>query len=348
MAHGGYGKRRVAPDRQSNAPGVERRPKSLSVKKQQKKLKTASLKNQIRSTERMLRKSLPPEIKEAQETKLEELKKQQELQTRLAVEHKVFMRYKKIKFFERRKIERRIRRLEKLQRSASDHSQEGDVAIQLSRLKEDLEYVRFFPKNAKYVSLFMGGDDADIVDKRNKLRKEIKANLMAATTSGKDLEETASEDDGLLDLSEDDFFLGGSSSDEADADDEWTDKSTREQASSASGKATSGMSSDEKNQRQVSARALMPPPRSSTSSSRFKSHNKTMFDGSSSRRPTMKRVQPSTSSNSSFSRSESSSSSKIQRSSNARTGTNSSNLSSNSDAQKPRRKRRPKKKKQQA
>lgn len=39
--------------------------------------------------------------------------------------------------------------------------------------------------------------------------------------------ETGSEDDGLLDLSEDDFFLTGTSSDEADADDEWTDKSTR-------------------------------------------------------------------------------------------------------------------------
>lgn len=32
--------------------------------------------------------------------------------------------------------------------------------------------------------------------------------------------ETGSEDDGLLDASEDDFFLNGSSSDEADADDE--------------------------------------------------------------------------------------------------------------------------------
>lgn len=41
------------------------------------------------------------------------------------------------------------------------------------------------------------------------------------------LSETGSEDDGLLDLSDDDFFVSGSSSDEADADDEWTDKSTR-------------------------------------------------------------------------------------------------------------------------
>lgn len=39
--------------------------------------------------------------------------------------------------------------------------------------------------------------------------------------------ETGSEDDGLLDLSDDDFFVAGSSSDEADADDELTDKSAR-------------------------------------------------------------------------------------------------------------------------
>lgn len=39
--------------------------------------------------------------------------------------------------------------------------------------------------------------------------------------------ETGSEDDGLLDLSDDDFFDKGSSSDEADADDELTDKSAK-------------------------------------------------------------------------------------------------------------------------
>ncbi|KAJ9700523.1 hypothetical protein PVL29_006033 [Vitis rotundifolia] len=240
MAHGGYGKRRVAERKPEG-----RRSKGLAV---DKKPKSVSLKNQIRSTERILRKNLPPEVREAQEKKLEGLKKQQEIHTRLAVERKIFLRDRKIKFFERRKIERRIRRLEKQQRAASGQAQEAEVAEQLSKLKEDLEYVRFFPKTEKYVSLFIGGDDTDIVDRRNRLRKQIKANIIAAAASGKDLEETGSEDDGLLDLSEDDFFLSGSSSDEADADDEWTDKSTREQASSASGKAASGMSSDERNQ----------------------------------------------------------------------------------------------------
>lgn len=49
---------------------------------------------------------------------------------------------------------------------------------------------QFFPKNEKYVSLFSGGDEQDIVDKRSKLREQIKASIVAAAASGKDLEGT--------------------------------------------------------------------------------------------------------------------------------------------------------------
>ncbi|KAK4434070.1 hypothetical protein Salat_0569700 [Sesamum alatum] len=342
MGHGGYGKRRAAAAERKK-PAGHRRPKALTIDKKSKanKPKSVSLKNQIRSTERMLRKDLPHEVKEAQEKKLEELKKQQEIHNRLAVERKIFLRNRKIKFFERRKIERRIRRLEKQQRASTGQAQEAEIAEQLTKLKEDLEYVRFFPKTEKYVPLFMGGDEAEIVEKRNNLRKQIKANLIAAAASGKDLEETGSEDDGLLDPSEDDFFLNGSSSDDADADDEW---SARDQASSASGKAASGMSSDERNQRQISARALMPPPGPSGKPFSSSAKNKSRFAGSSSKKPYNK-AEISTSSNTSSS---------IGRSSFRKRGPmdsttgNSGNLSSNSDARKPRRKRRPKKKKQQA
>jgi hypothetical protein len=86
--------------------------------------------------------------------------------------------------------------------------------------------MQFFPKTEKYVSLFMGSEDEQVVAKRNDLRERIKANLLAAAAAGVDLEETGSEDE-ALDLSEDDFFMGGSSSDDVDADDEWTDKSPR-------------------------------------------------------------------------------------------------------------------------
>ncbi|URE27374.1 hypothetical protein MUK42_26202 [Musa troglodytarum] len=323
MAHGGYARRRLEERRP-----LGRRSKGLGLDKKRKKSKSVSLKNQIRSTERLLRKDLPNEVRRAQEQKLNELKKQQELQTRLALEHKIRLRDRKIKFFERRKIERMIRRLEKQQRASSDHVSDERILDQLSKLKEDLNYVRFFPKTEKYVSLFAGGDNPDIVDKRNKLRDQIKANLIAAAANGKDLEgsETASDDD-ALDVSEDDFFLSGSSSDEAEADDEWTDKSTREPASSASGKATSGMSSDERNQRQMSARVLMPPPRSLPPR----------------RSRPVENIEMSTSSNTS--NGGSGPSSRNTRFVNEARGQH-SNLSSNSDAHKPRRKRRPKKKKQ--
>lgn len=43
---------------------------------------------------------------------------------------------------ERRKVERRIRRLEKLQRASSGQAQDPETAEQLSKLKEDLEYIR--------------------------------------------------------------------------------------------------------------------------------------------------------------------------------------------------------------
>jgi hypothetical protein len=56
MAHGGYGNRRVVNNRRSKPAG------GLSTVK---KPKSVSLKNQIRSTERMLRKELPPEVREA-------------------------------------------------------------------------------------------------------------------------------------------------------------------------------------------------------------------------------------------------------------------------------------------
>lgn len=48
--------------------------------------------------------------------------------------------------------------------------------------------VQYFPKTEKYVPLFVGGDDTEIVDKRNGLRKQIEDRLSAAAASGKDLE----------------------------------------------------------------------------------------------------------------------------------------------------------------
>jgi DNA polymerase III delta subunit len=48
--------------------------------------------------------------------------------------------------------------------------------------------MQFFPKNEKYVSLFSGSDDLQVSERRSKLRKQIKANIIFAAASGKELE----------------------------------------------------------------------------------------------------------------------------------------------------------------
>jgi len=128
---------------------------------------------------------------------LDDLKKQQDIHFRLAVERKIFLRNRKVRFFgecfifdalyicivlscfsaesfgllgqnnyiflcvERRKIERSIRRLEKLHRSTSGgYVQDAEIGGQLNRLKEDLEYVR--------VSILYNPNPVSCVSRKNR------------------------------------------------------------------------------------------------------------------------------------------------------------------------------------
>ncbi|KAJ7568796.1 hypothetical protein O6H91_01G048900 [Diphasiastrum complanatum] len=246
MGHGSHGRRPAVGRSPFSKSGVKQQQQQHKKKKgplhlhakgidksKKKKPKTVSIKNQIRSVERLLKKNLPREIKDAQEKRLAELKKEADLHATSELERKMAVRYRKVKFFERRKIERMIRRLEKQQRVLADQvvaensEQAENISQQLAQLQEDLEYVRFFPKTEKYVSLFMGNEDDSVAARRIVLREKIKVNLAAAAATGVELEETGSEDDLQLDISEDDFFLSGKESGDADADDEWTDKSLR-------------------------------------------------------------------------------------------------------------------------
>ncbi|KAG0605549.1 hypothetical protein M758_9G067600 [Ceratodon purpureus] len=318
MAHGGYGRKNTGRAPLGRGGGRGRGGRGVGgVRKEneKKKSKLVSTKNQIRSIERLLKKELPAAVKEAQQKRLEELKLQSDSHVRAELERKMALRYRRVKFFERRKIERRIRRLEKQQRAllenlSEDHTTQLEtVADQLHQLKEDLEYIRFFPKTEKYISLYMGKDDPEVKLKRDQLRERIKANLLAAAAAGHDLEETGSDEE-IMDMSEDDFFMAGSSGDDADADDEWTDRAGEEKdetplelvlpASELAvaqppvvapvvaeidlqrkpGKASKLNKQAVKDQNQKFARALMPPPPSSskypisTSKSTYNADNK--------------------------------------------------------------------------
>eukprot|EP00250_Pteridium_aquilinum_P014229 c21860_g3_i1 orf=330-1538(-) len=233
MAHGGHGKRSVSGKPTHNTKGGNkgldvRNPAQIKKETNKKKTKMGSIKNRIRSIERLLKKNPSVEVKNAQHKLLEDLKKQGEEHQRAELERKMSLRYRRVKFFERRKIERSIKRLEKLQEAGADMTdnaateQKLDITEQLAQLKEDLEYVRFFPKTEKYVSLFVGNDDEEVITKRSKLRQQIKANMAAAAAAGVEPEEMANNEDQAMEVSDDDFFLAGSSSDEAETDDKCT------------------------------------------------------------------------------------------------------------------------------
>ncbi|GBG67388.1 hypothetical protein CBR_g525 [Chara braunii] len=137
--------------------------------------------------------SPPHEIKVAMEKKLAELKEQLAARARNVLEQKMTLRYKRVKFLERREIERRMRRVEKQQRMLAERGEDkgeaaAELAKQMSQLKLDMEYVRFFPKSEKYVSLFKGDDSEHVVARRQALREMIRANLAAAAAEGVDLE----------------------------------------------------------------------------------------------------------------------------------------------------------------
>ncbi|MCO5578295.1 hypothetical protein L7F22_032135 [Adiantum nelumboides] len=147
MAHGGSQKHRVAGKPVRNGGNGS---KGLGVKRsvgKNKVKKKPSVKNQIRAVERLLKKNLPTEVQDVQRKRLEDLKNQAEDHQRAELERKMALRYHKVKFFERRKIERRIKQLEKLLEGtdateAAAMKLDPDLNKQLVQLKEDLEYAR--------------------------------------------------------------------------------------------------------------------------------------------------------------------------------------------------------------
>jgi len=183
--------------------------------------KKHSVKNQIRSIERLLkRENIPPKLREEKQKELEKLAVAGRDNKRIEREKRLSTKYHKVKFFERVKLTRRIEQLEKSAAGTLSNAERDE----LTSLKEDLEYVTNFPRGEKYVSVLVKeGDTEHATKERARLRKLVKANLAAAAALG-DANEggadvAAGADDPKSD-EEDDFFLdddadddnGGSSS----------------------------------------------------------------------------------------------------------------------------------------
>jgi hypothetical protein len=141
--------------------------------KQKKKLRKEkgklipSTKNQIRSLERTLARrgdKIPGDVKEEMRAKIGKL--QGDYQgVKLAEKERIYAkRYRRVKFFERKKLQR------KLAKNSAELGEEGLSSKERKRLEQkrelilqDLQYVTYFPRDMKYVSVFE--NPREVVDK---------------------------------------------------------------------------------------------------------------------------------------------------------------------------------------
>ena len=113
---------------------------------------------------------------EAKQAKLKELKelKKQEKSKKEAEKFKT--RYDKIKFFEKKKI---IRKLEKIDKKLKEveEEEEGKAELEEDKLKYKnyLTYVNNFPDTQKYLSLFPTGEDAE---KSRELKDQMMSKIL--------------------------------------------------------------------------------------------------------------------------------------------------------------------------
>jgi hypothetical protein len=130
----------------------------------------------IRDLERRLaRGNLPDELRVQKENEVKQLRQQQQEERFNSAEEKIARRYKMVKFFEERKLIRRIRSAQKRKSAATTPEAIAAVDAETAQLHEDLEYVTNYPRAKKYVSLFpKGGLDEYGRGEVAKMRAEIK------------------------------------------------------------------------------------------------------------------------------------------------------------------------------
>ena len=179
----------------SNALHKKRR-QQRSMPKTNKK----TAKNRIRDMERRLRKlrshaeGADPALVARLEAEVAALKGDEAGaaadRKRVQTEKRYAERYHKVKFFERRKVVRRLKQLRKA--LAAGGADVDDLRTKERTLEDDLLYIKHYPKDQKYVSLF--GDRAQD-DKTAALRTKMRAAALANAAQAKQHQSRPDDDD---------------------------------------------------------------------------------------------------------------------------------------------------------
>ena len=136
-------------------------------------------------------------------------------------------RYKKVRFVERRKLERKLTKINK----EIDQEKNNEKLIELNKNKQniidDINYVKFYPKTYKYYSLFPNKDvdNEEMKQKREKMKQKIKFYLNGKKNKEKGVKE---ENDSINENNEDNVEK---ESDEEEKDKKNITKSSKKEVS---------------------------------------------------------------------------------------------------------------------
>ncbi|KAJ1616806.1 hypothetical protein T492DRAFT_1104441 [Pavlovales sp. CCMP2436] len=164
----------------------------------------------MRGVQRLLnRPDLPAETKAKQEASLAKLDEEMRKAKRGRLESHRSTKYHKVKFFERQKCDRRIKQAEKKLAAAADATEWAPLEAELAAHRLDLQYIRYYPPEHKYISLYPkeGGDDEFVVKRRLKLRELVAARIAKGKGRTDQDDDDESDAEGGEEVAEDDFFL---------------------------------------------------------------------------------------------------------------------------------------------
>lgn len=130
-----------------------------------------NVKKQLRDTQRMLaRPSLPADVRREQERKLAALQIAAVDRQKGEQERKMATAYRMVRFFERKKAERRMKQALK-----------GEDGAAKEQAIMDMNYVLHFPKDRKYIALFPSTETCDerVLEERRNIRDRVNQEIMA-------------------------------------------------------------------------------------------------------------------------------------------------------------------------
>lgn len=140
-----------------------------------KKAGTSALKSKIRDLTRLLnKKDLDPTVRQHKSHELSVAQKQLAARIEENRAAKIDAKYKTIKFYERRKILRKLsaqqRKLAKLYTTSAGEQQSAEekaIRKEMQKWQDDLDYIDYYPHGQKYVSLFRNPADSKNKNKKS-------------------------------------------------------------------------------------------------------------------------------------------------------------------------------------